>query len=173
MEGVGYLTPNDNYFYTAFLYVIEKTRVNSNSSYVFVACTDEPKWVQENFVTQKLVQFAKTRKYSEQLIELVEKNVHFEVIENIPARDKALCLLTLMDHMIMSVGTFGWWAAFLNENNFKYTCSRNENNTVVCIAPKKPILTYFNKPFREGSAVSYYFNVQDHYPPHWIGFGNN
>ncbi len=173
MAEVGYLTPNENYFYKAILYVMKKTLFNFNKFYVFVVCTDDPKWVKHNFEPARLIAFAKTRKVPKKTIELIEKIVRFEIMQNITARDKALCLLTLMDHMIMSVGTFGWWAAFLNENNFKHFCTQKLNNPASCIAPKKPILIYFKTPFREGSPVSAYFSLEDHFPSRWIGISSD
>ncbi|XP_060085025.1 galactoside 2-alpha-L-fucosyltransferase SEC1-like [Ylistrum balloti] len=36
------------------------------------------------------------------------------------SRGVDLCILTLCDHVITSVGTFGWWAAFLNNGTKTY-----------------------------------------------------
>ncbi len=172
MNDVGYRTPNENYFYMAGLHIIKEKGMQANRGFVFVVCTDEIPWAEDFLNPRKLVAFAKSRNWVEKDLQWIGANVHFHVVHNVTARDKALCILTLMDHMIMSVGTFGWWAAFLNENTYKYSCSINGNNTEICVPTRKPILVYFNDPFRPGSAVAGYFSVPDHYPPHWIGFGN-
>ncbi|OWF52799.1 Galactoside 2-alpha-L-fucosyltransferase 2 [Mizuhopecten yessoensis] len=61
-----------------------------------------------------------------------------------------LCILTLCDHVITSVGTFGWWAAFLN------------NGTK----------TYFRDNVKYGSDYGKCFqdNGIDYFYPGWLGF---
>ena len=57
-----------------------------------------------------------------------------------------MAILSLTDHMIMTVGTFGWWAAYLN------------NGEVV----------YFKNWPRKGSELDTFVNKEDRFPSHWI-----
>ena len=159
MDNVGYLTPNENYFYNAAQYIIQKIGFQ-NKNIVFVVCTDEVPWAKENLTISKFVKFAnQSGKLEGQSLQQMKESVHFEIMEHLPTRDRPLCLLTLADHAIVSVGTYSWWAAFLNRNNFHFA--------------NKPILIYFNNPFKPNSVVSHYFSITDHFPSHWIGLGNS
>ncbi|XP_060064994.1 galactoside alpha-(1,2)-fucosyltransferase 2-like [Ylistrum balloti] len=66
---------------------------------------------------------------------------------NTPETDMAL--LTMTNHTIMTVGTFGWWSAFLT------------NGTTL----------YYKHPFVPDSAFSKQFNgdISEHFYPGWIG----
>lgn len=55
-------------------------------------------------------------------------------------------LLTLCDHIIMTVGTFGWWAGYMSEG------------TVI----------YYAFPVRPNSRISTGFVPSDYFMPHWI-----
>ncbi|XP_067656188.1 galactoside alpha-(1,2)-fucosyltransferase 1-like [Haliotis asinina] len=58
--------------------------------------------------------------------------------------------LTMCDHMIMTVGTFGWWAAWLIDG---YT-------------------VYYNGYPLPGTAISNGFEKGDFYMAHWVPMGN-
>ena len=57
-----------------------------------------------------------------------------------------LAVLASCDHIIMSTGTYGWWAAWLTGG----------------------VVVYYKYPAREGSLYSKHFNGDDFFPPHWI-----
>lgn len=57
-----------------------------------------------------------------------------------------LAILASCDHVIMSVGTFGWWAAWLAGGE----------------------VVYYKYPAREGSVLRKYMNYSDFYPDRWI-----
>ncbi|XP_046555084.1 galactoside alpha-(1,2)-fucosyltransferase 2-like [Haliotis rubra] len=57
--------------------------------------------------------------------------------------------LTLCDHMIMTVGTFGWWAAWLGDGHAVY---------------------YRDFP-RPGSGLDRDLIKEDHFLPHWVPLG--
>ena len=63
-----------------------------------------------------------------------------------------LALLAESDHVLLTVGTFGWWGAFLAG------CTRS------------PLVTYYARPFAAGSQLAAQFNhsLSDFYPPEWI-----
>ena len=60
-----------------------------------------------------------------------------------------LAVLSMCDHMIVSAGTFGWWAAWL------------ANGTTV----------YFDNWPRNGTTLDNMFDRRDYYPRHWIPIG--
>ena len=58
-----------------------------------------------------------------------------------------LALMSLCDHMIISVGTFGWWGGWLAGGD----------------------VIYFQGYPRPGSEIDKYFFKEDFYPPTWTG----
>ncbi|XP_053396315.1 galactoside alpha-(1,2)-fucosyltransferase 2-like [Mercenaria mercenaria] len=58
-----------------------------------------------------------------------------------------LAIMSLCDHMIISVGTFGWWGGWLAGGS----------------------VVYFNGYPKPGSEISKYFIKEDFYPSDWIG----
>ena len=61
-----------------------------------------------------------------------------------------MATLSKCQHLIMSVGTFGWWAGFLTGGD----------------------VIYYTPPFREGAPLGRGFSEDDYYPPRWIGMGD-
>jgi len=55
-------------------------------------------------------------------------------------------VLSSCDHVIVSAGSFGWWAAWL------------ANGTTI----------YYDKWPRNGTTLSAVFDREDYYPPHWV-----
>lgn len=66
------------------------------------------------------------------------------VISDTPAID--MMVLASCNHSLISVGTFGWWSAWL------------ANGHVI----------YYKYPARENSKLASKFNYPDYYPPHWM-----
>ncbi|XP_069139893.1 galactoside 2-alpha-L-fucosyltransferase SEC1-like [Argopecten irradians] len=93
---------------------------------LFVAISDDTDWVKSTFGKQE--------------------DVHV-VTGNSGEVD--MCLLTMTNHTIMSVGTFGWFIGWMT------------NGTTV----------YFKNVARPGSGYEWEFGpgIQDHFLPHWIG----
>ena len=56
--------------------------------------------------------------------------------------------------MIMTVGTFGWWAAWM-------TSYRGGD------------VMYYRDPFTVGSFMHGQFNRATYFPEHWLSYGNN
>ncbi|KAK0068826.1 galactoside 2-alpha-L-fucosyltransferase 1 [Biomphalaria pfeifferi] len=61
-----------------------------------------------------------------------------------------MCLLSMCHHVIMSVGTFGWWIGWLSGGD----------------------VIYYKHQVREGSVNSKGFNISDFALPSWIGLGD-
>ncbi|KAK7479818.1 hypothetical protein BaRGS_00028898 [Batillaria attramentaria] len=95
---------------------------------VFVVITTKPKWWVEN-------------------VQDVH-GVYFQNRSDSAAAD--MNLLSRLDHIIMSVGTFGWWAAYFNEGIVVYSKD-------VCIPNSKYCRSFLH-------------NGTDHFYPEWIGF---
>lgn len=96
--------------------------IKKYSRVVFVVCSDSMHWCTENFPAENTV-FVRGRNSVEDL-----------------------AVMSLCQHAIMTVGTFGWWMAWL------------VNGETV----------YYSRRFLPGSSLSRQWNVSHHYPSHWI-----
>ncbi|XP_033756902.1 galactoside 2-alpha-L-fucosyltransferase 2-like [Pecten maximus] len=117
----GYTTATEQYLHKATDFFRA-----SYKSPVFIVCSNDIPWSRTALGKYNDVYFAEGNK---------------------PEIDMAL--LTLTNHTIMTVGTFGWWSAFLT------------NGTTL----------YYKHPFVPGSAFSKQFhgNTSEHFFPGWIG----
>ena len=59
-----------------------------------------------------------------------------------------MAVLSLMDSLILTVGTFGWWSAYLSDAD--------------------PVF-YYSRPFREGSLFHPFLKPDDYFYPTWHG----
>lgn len=73
------------------------------------------------------------------------KNSTFVYVHNEPEID--IAVLAECDHTIMTVGTFGWWGAWLAGGN----------------------VTYYKNPAAKGSWWDKKISIVDHFPLDWIG----
>ncbi|XP_055340024.1 galactoside alpha-(1,2)-fucosyltransferase 2-like [Paramacrobiotus metropolitanus] len=73
---------------------------------------------------------------------------NFLFVEN-SSPEVDMALLTLMDHIVLSVGTFGWWGAYLSD--------------------AKRVFYFKNWP-RSGSEMARLFNVEDYFMPSWTAY---
>ena len=119
----GYVTAAESYISVAMDYFIKKF-----TNVIFIVCTDDMEWSKKHVV----------RKGSNPVI-------FSPFSHNYPAID--LCLLSQCNHTIMTVGTFGWWAAWLAGGETVYY--------------KK-----FPKPW---SQVAEEFRQTDYFLPQWYG----
>jgi galactoside 2-L-fucosyltransferase 1/2 len=94
--------------------------------HVFVVLTDDPEWVKRQDIF---------------------KGAH-HLSSPDPAFDMAV--ISLCRHKILSIGTFGWWAAFLEDTG------NNLTQSVIYPIPQ------MSAPLDEG------FSNEDYFPPHWI-----
>lgn len=95
---------------------------------VFVVCTDEVDWTKQNFHPPN----------SSSVVVVFSEN-----------RDAAhdMALLSACNHSIITVGTYGWWSAYLAGGRTVY---------------------YKNFP-ASGTHIANVFDKNDYYPPEWIG----
>ena len=75
---------------------------------------------------------------------LTSPDVTFKVAASAPID---MALLSLCDHMIMTVGTYSWWAAFLGKPGRE--------------------LVYFPQPYMPNSTLGKGFSPEDHFLPEW------
>ncbi|XP_055998800.1 galactoside alpha-(1,2)-fucosyltransferase 2-like isoform X3 [Ostrea edulis] len=120
----GYITPNETYYLNAMRYFREKF---PTKRIFFIAASNDIDWLR-----QKLNK---------------EENVFF-LQENQPFMDMAI--LALCDHVIMSSGTFGWWAGWMTKGIVVYYKH--------IFVPK----SYFSHAFRGG-------DISDFIYPGWVG----
>ena len=81
---------------------------------------------------------------------LKRSNVYFS---NTAVSTKDFVLMCNCDHMIMTVGTFGWWGAW-------FTSWRGG------------IAMYYEQPFYKNSTRYQTMNRHDMFPPHWLAYTN-
>ncbi|XP_059139204.1 galactoside alpha-(1,2)-fucosyltransferase 2-like [Physella acuta] len=124
--GSGDLVASDTYFRKAFDWMEAKYK-----NVVFLVATDDRSWCQTTLVDGARVV----------LLPPAIAEVHMRV-------------LTMCRHVIMSVGTFGWWAGWF--------VSGDVGGDVI----------YYTRQFREGSERSRMFEATDFFPPNWIGIGD-
>ena len=75
-------------------------------------------------------------------------------ISNFTSAEDDFTLMQSCDHMIMTVGTFGWWAAWM-------TSHRGGD------------VMYYRDRFSVGGWKYDHFDRATHYPGHWLAFLNN
>lgn len=117
----GYDSAPISYLQKAFTYM--KSRFGKDSAFLVVS--DDPGWCQENL-----------KEATMRIVEPASPVVH-------------LGFLALCDHVIMTVGTFGWWAAFLSGGH----------------------VVYFEGFPQNGSEIANGFNRKDYFLPHWVPIG--
>ncbi|XP_041377339.1 galactoside alpha-(1,2)-fucosyltransferase 2-like [Gigantopelta aegis] len=99
--------------------------VSRFSNCVFVVCSDTMTWVGKH----------------------VKTNSGMELISETNSPQVDMAILSLCNHTIMTVGTFGWWGGYL------------AGGTVL----------YYKNPYDEKDQFwSKVFNMADYYPSHWI-----
>ncbi|CAL1547524.1 unnamed protein product [Lymnaea stagnalis] len=119
----GYGVAKASYFMKAF----ERMRSMLNSSDVtFVVVSDDLEWCHENLNSTDV-----------QILEPGSAVLHFGVL--------ASC-----DHVIISGGTYGWWAAWLANG----------------------ITIYYDRFFINGTDLMRGVSLQDYYPPEWVALGD-
>ena len=73
------------------------------------------------------------------------RNVTARFAHNTPIQD--LAILASCDHVLTTVGSYGWWGGFLSRG----------------------IVTYYKNPMREGTFERREYNYDDFFLPDWIG----
>ena len=121
----GYTVAPPDYFRSAMRYFTERYR-----NVQFIVCSDYIAWCRKNLPA--LVDSAAD-------VEMEFSEGRFGHVD--------LAILARCDHIVMSVGTFGWWAAWL------------ANGTTV----------YYADWPRPATMLSEHCNKSDYFPPHWIG----
>ncbi|CAH1780694.1 unnamed protein product [Owenia fusiformis] len=115
----GYVVATADYIHKAMKYMREQFQ-----SHRFFICTDDHSWARLN----------------------IPESLDVTFVSSTSAIDD-FALLASMDHMIMTQGSFGWWAAYL------------AGGTTV----------YFTGYPRPGSELDKQFNKRDYYLSEWIG----
>jgi galactoside 2-L-fucosyltransferase 1/2 len=121
----GYTVPNATYFQRAMEYF-----VRNYGRVQFVVVSEDRDWSRANVVL--------TNDMSPKQV-----NVTY-AFGNDEGQDMAI--MTSCDHVIMSTGTFGWWAGFLAKGS----------------------AVYFSDWPRNGTKLSSMFRKEDFFPPAWI-----
>lgn len=121
----GYTVAPMSYIEKAMAYMEEKF----GNDVVYVVASDDLRWCRNNIV----------KKFNKE-------------IRLTPFRDVKLdmALISHCDHVILTVGSYGWWSAWL------------ANGTT----------TYYSKWPRPGSQLEYKVEKKDYFPPDWVALGD-
>ena len=106
-------------------------------------------WMEEKYKQVLFIVASNNKKWCQRYLK--KENVFISYF--ISAEDD-FTLMQSCDHMIMTVGTFGWWAAWM-------TSYRGGD------------VMYYKDPFTPGSHKDNHFDRVSHYPGHWLAYGNN
>lgn len=123
----GYTVPSAAYFNGAMKYFTDR-----HSRVQFVVASNDYKWTRQNVAVGK----------HHSSVSVIYSVGH--------SSGQDLAILSSCDHVIMSTGTFGWWAAWL------------ANGTTI----------YYSEWPRKGSELENEFVRQDFFPTHWIPMTN-
>ena len=123
--GMGLTVVNEQYLNRSMTFFIERySRVQ------FVVASDDIGWCQKTITLSS---------FDQQRVNIIFSVGH--------SAEQDLALLASCDHMIMSTGTYGWWASWF------------ANGTTV----------YYKNFARPGSGIWRKSRAADHFPPSWIG----
>ena len=127
----GHVTAPSQYIKSAMMYYLTKyTNVH------FIVCSDSIEWCKKDEPHLQTGGLTTTIKYS----------VDFSPSTS---AEFDLALLAQCNHTIITVGTYGWWAAWLAGGE----------------------AVYYNQPCRNGSDFEKKYKETDYFPPMWIGMG--
>jgi len=127
----GFTVPGSSYFIQAARYLVANLTVPVQ----FIVATDNLPWTKRNVALEAVF-----RNRSDASVVYSERNgAAFDML-----------LLSSCDALILSTGSYGWWAAWL------------ANKTTV----------YYRYWPRPRSTISTMFTREDYFPPHWVGLGN-
>ena len=107
------------------------------------------KWMEEKYKQVLFIVASNNKNWC--LRYLLKENVF---ISNFTSAEDDFTLMQSCDHMIMTVGSFGWWAAWM-------TSYRGGD------------AMYYRDPFTPGSYKDKYFDRVTHYPGNWLAYTNN
>jgi galactoside 2-L-fucosyltransferase 1/2 len=124
---------NTNYLDTSIRYFIDKFR---GHCLLFVVCSDDMSWAQVNFPTL--------------LSNVTVSDGHCKPEVTFSANLNAvqdMAILVMCNHTLMTVGTYGWWSAYLAGG-----------------------VTVYCDKYPPGDNANLMISRRDMYPPKWIGF---
>ena len=129
----GYKTATTSYLRKAMLYYVKRY-----SNVHFIVCSDDPAWTR----SQPVFSTGRHLDYN------YEHHVTFCPSFSTESHD--LALLSACNHSVMTVGTFGWWAAWLAEGE----------------------VVYFDEPYDKETKLGRRFSSDNYFPTHWIPMGD-
>jgi len=127
----GNTVPGASYFIQAAKYLT----VNVTTPVQFIVTTDNLSWAKKHIALEAVYR----NRSNASVVYSEGHSVGFD-----------MALLASCDALILSTGSYGWWAAWL------------ANKTTI----------YYRYWPRPGSYISSRFTREDYFPPQWIGFGN-
>ena len=127
----GFTVPGTSYFSQAANYLI----ANLSAPVQLIVTSDSPDWTKKYIALESVFR----NRSSTSVVYSGGGTTGFD-----------MALLASCDALILSTGTYGWWAAWLANK----------------------LTVYYRYWPRPGSRLSAMFSREDYFPPHWIGMGN-
>ena len=119
-DSIEYVLPD---FYLTFYEKVRWFYLSNFKLVQFIIVSNNKQWCKEHFHNVNITQF--------------------------PNPGDDLALLSICDHVVVTLGTFGWWGAWLSGGR----------------------TVYFDRVLKEGSRLNFNIKKEDYYPPSWIGIG--
>ena len=174
MKAGGYNIPSEKFIYKSVEFLVNKFGVNNQTIFILVFCSDDPSYLVDNANLEKLQQYFQSKNFTLERIEFIMKHIHIEILGTNIGRATQLALLALMDHKVISVGTFSWWAGFLRHRYSEWTeAEKADYSQTKQSEPDENLIIYYSKPFLPNSGLSRDFSMEDSYLPHWIGIDDS
>lgn len=147
---LGFSHAPKSYIDNAMKYMLQKY-----PTAVFLVASDDVQWCKENVIPPKLSDIFDGQ---ESLQKLQDSSKAKALQDKVPvvfsnAYDmwSDFTVLSLCNHSIITVGTFGWWSAWLANGDVVY---------------------YKDIPL-PGSKLEYELTKEDFFPPHWVGLSGS
>ena len=115
---------------------------------IFIIASEELYWSKLNLAQEERTILSTLSLYLEGFN---ETNM---IMSNMTSDLEDFVLMQSCDHKIMTVGTFGWWAAWM-------TSQRGGD------------VMYYRHPFQVESSMYQNFDRHSRFPGHWLSYGDN
>ncbi len=155
----GYLTPPASYFYRATEFLLENRLRNESfqGKLILLVSSTDVFWATEHLSLERFCEYFHPNLSN---CSFIQQKIVIIILPSEYSREVALSVLSECDHVVMSVGTFGWWAALLA------SLSRSVDSR------PPPTVVYYSRQVKPGSTLASRFVYSDYFPPEWISISH-
>ena len=132
IQKVGLLPASLDYFHTAMNYF--RAEYCAGTHCVFIVASDDVTWCRDNLLAQDVIIIA-------------DHETAVTSLEPVSDVQRDMSLLRLVEHNIISTGTFSWWVGWFTPGQ----------------------VVYYKNYMRKGSRQDQNFTAENFFMPHWIG----